>query len=79
MATCGGASTAVPPEPPAFFTIMLGSTAAKPCLAPLSGTRSCGRLGPARLGSMVARLKSIVSEYSGSAAPFSKNSPCALA
>ena len=62
MATCGGASTAVPPPDPAFAaTIMPGSACAKPAFALLSGTRSCGRFGPARLGSIEARSTSIVS------------------
>ncbi len=65
-AACGGAATAVPPPlaPDAFprATIIPGSACAKPCFAVFSGTRSCGRFGPARLGSIASRLKSMVSE-----------------
>src|SRR5215813_12583145 len=65
-AACGGAATAVPPAatPPDIVpraTIMPGSACANPCLAPLSGTRSCGRFGPARLGSIALRSTSMVS------------------
>src|SRR6266850_6090796 len=57
IAACGGAATAVPPPelPPDVApraTIIPGSAAANPCFAPLKGTRSCGRFGPARLGSI---------------------------
>ena len=82
-AACGGDASAAPPPPPADVfpraTIMPGSACANPCFAVLSGTRSWGRFGPARLGSIASSLKSMVSEYDGSAAPFSKNSPCARA
>ena len=50
-----------------------------PLFACFSDTRSCGRLGPARLGSIVARSRSIVSEYFGSGSPGLRNSPCAFA
>jgi hypothetical protein len=63
-AACGGAATAVPPPPPAFLAVIIpGSACANPCFAALSGTRSCGRFGPARLGSIASRLKSIVSTH----------------
>ena len=41
-------------------------------------TRSCGRAGPAILGTTVARSKNIVSENSGSGMPFVWNMPCSL-
>src|SRR2546430_7486088 len=43
-----------------------------------SGTRSCGRRGPARLGSTVARSSDSVSEYTGSGASGVWNRPCAF-
>ena len=43
-------------------TCIDGSAAWKADLAFLSATRSCGRFGPARLGSMVDRSSSSVSE-----------------
>ncbi len=42
------------------------------------GTRSCGRLGPARLGTTVARSSSSVSLNTGSGAPSVRNRPCSL-
>src|SRR6185503_6209027 len=39
-----------------------------------SDTRSCGRFGPARLGSTVERSSSSVDVYTGSAAPALRNS-----
>ena len=45
------------------------SAAANDVLASRSGTRSCGRRGPARLGSTVERSSSSVSEYAASGAP----------
>ena len=41
-------------------------------------TRSCGRRGPARLGSTVPRSSSSVSEYSASGVPAVWNSPCSF-
>ena len=43
-----------------------------------SGTRSCGRFGPARLGSTVARSSSSVSLNTGSGIPAVRNRPCSL-
>src|SRR5881296_1155343 len=43
-----------------------------------SDTRSCGRRGPARLGSTVERSSESVSEYTGSGAPAAWNSPCSF-
>ena len=42
-----------------------------------SGTRSCGRRGPARLGSTEPRSSSIVSLNSGSGTSATRKSPCA--
>src|SRR5581483_8297730 len=44
-----------------------------------SGTRSCGRRGPARLGSTVERSNSIDSENVGAGVASVRNSPCSLA
>src|SRR5688572_4959089 len=44
--------------------------------APDSGTRSCGRLGPATLGSTWARSSSITSEYCASGTSGPANRPC---
>ena len=46
-------------------------------LAPRSGTRSCGRLGPARLGSTEPRSSSRWSLNSGSGMSAALKSPCA--
>ena len=56
-------ATAVPPPAAATFTPFFSSCSApaNDALARLSGTRSCGRRGPARLGSTVARSSSSVS------------------
>ncbi len=43
-----------------------------------SGTRSCGRFGPARLGTTLPRSSSSVSVNSGSALSAVRKSPCAL-
>src|SRR4029077_5967913 len=75
----GGASTAVatrPPSPsqrPAFAAGAAGLTSAGSASWKLRGrsrndTRSCGRRGPARLGSTVEKSRASVSEYTGSAA-----------
>ncbi len=45
---------------------------------PDSATRSCGRLGPARLGSTVDRSSSRTSENSGTGISSVRKSPCAL-
>ncbi len=59
-----------------------GSAAAKArrnmALAALTGTRSCGRDGPARLGSTVERSSSSRSEYEASCEG-SCQRPCSLA
>jgi hypothetical protein len=63
--TIGSATaTAVAVAAPFAFAgcCMVGRAVAKAALARDSATRSCGRFGPARLGSIVARLTSIVSE-----------------
>ena len=44
-------------------------------LTPVSGMRSCGRFGPARLGTTVARSSSSVSENSGSGVEAEWKSP----
>ena len=44
-----------------------------------SGTRSCGRFGPARLGSTLARSSSRTSLYSASRMPFVRHMPWARA
>ena len=43
-----------------------------------SGTRSCGRLGPARLGSTVERSRASVSVKTGSLEASVRNRPCSL-
>ena len=43
-----------------------------------SGTRSCGRLGPATLGSTVARSSSSSSLNTGGSDPSTRNMPCDL-
>ena len=45
---------------------------------PESATRSCGRFGPARLGSTAARSSSSDSLYSGSGVSSVRKSPCRL-
>src|SRR5215204_3021387 len=44
-----------------------------------SDTRSCGRFGPARLGSTVERSRSHVVVYTGSVEVLFQNRPCSLA
>ena len=51
----------------AFMSV--GSASRKFFFTSRSGTRSCGRRGPARLGTTVARSSASVSENSGSGAP----------
>src|SRR5437867_5739923 len=65
----------------AFFAAdcMLPSAVWNPLFACLSDTRSCGRLGPARLGSMAPRSSSMTSEYTGSASAAVRKIPCAFA
>src|SRR5205085_2604875 len=45
----------------------------------VNGTRSCGRRGPARLGTTVARSSCSVSEYAASGVSLVWNNPCSLA
>src|SRR3989449_198784 len=80
------------PEPAYSDTLALDLAAVEPSLAgprrpqdrvPLRdvarrGTRSCGRRGPARLGSTAARSSARVSEYAGSGAPAEWNRPCSF-
>ena len=47
-------------------------------LACLSATRSCGRLGPATVGSTVPRSSCSVSVNAGSGVASVRNSPCSL-
>ena len=47
-------------------------------LLSVSGTRSCGRFGPARLGTTVLRSSSSVSVKTGSGVSSVRKSPCAL-
>ncbi len=49
------------------------------CFARSSGTRSCGRDGPARLGTTVARSSSTSSEYCGAGVDSSCHSACSFA
>ena len=48
------------------------------CLLWLRRTRSCGRVGPARLGSTVCRSSTTVSEYAASGESAVWNRPCSL-
>ena len=82
---CGGASSTATDEEepeaaglPFFSAIIDGRSVWNPIFAFVSDTRSCGRFGPARLGSTRPRLSSIVSSYTASL-PASRNSPCAFA
>ena len=52
-------------EPFRYGTPKLESDSRKDDFASVSGTRSCGRRGPARLGSTSPRSSSITCEYSG--------------
>src|SRR5215510_10076506 len=94
VATAAGSATATAPplatadtcDDPAASALFFGATLIidgkaplNPAFACLNETRSCGRLGPARLGSTVARSSSIVSEYTGSGSPGRRNMPCAFA
>ena len=55
------------------------SSAAKASAAPESGTRSCGRLGPARLGSTLRMSSSRLALNHGSGLRALRHSPWALA
>ena len=55
------------------------SASSKDFFASARRTRSCGRVGPARLGSTVARSSSRTSEYSACAESLVCHMPCALA
>ena len=57
----------------------LSSASAKALAARASGTRSCGRFGPAIDGSTSARLSAMVSVNTGSGVSPSRNRPCAWA
>ena len=83
-------SPGLPPSPvqrPRIFGIdhavavleQLGNELRQARCALASGTRSCGRLGPARLGSTLARSSSSVDEYCASGWPGSWNKPLRLA
>ena len=81
-------ATATPPAsrvavgPPAVFLTPFcrsGSAVANEAFARDSGTRSCGRRGPARLGCTVPRSSSIVSVYTASGVASVRNRPCAFA
>src|SRR5215472_3919445 len=56
----------------------LGKACSNDWAARDKGTRSCGRFGPAMLGSTVARSRSSTSVYSASGAPGVWNRPCSL-
>jgi hypothetical protein len=55
-----------------------GSAAAKDAFTPLRLTRSCGRFGPATLGSTVPRSKASVSVKTGSGESLVWKRPCSL-
>ncbi len=63
-----------PPAP-----ISAGRAASKAALAPVSATRSWGRLGPASEGTTVARSSSSISVNQGSTLSLARQNPCALA
>src|SRR2546430_5243049 len=56
----------------------VGRASRNACPTARNATRSCGRRGPARLGSTVERSRDSVSEYTGSGALGEWNSPCAF-
>ena len=63
-----------------FLSVIIEPNAAwNPVFALRNDTRSCGRFGPARLGSTALRSSSAVSSYDASGADGSRNSPCAFA
>ncbi len=62
----------------AAFAFILPSAAWKLAFDSVSFTRSCGRVGPARLGTTVPRSRCMVSEYLASGAPGSWKRPCSL-
>src|SRR5690242_20962944 len=55
-----------------------GKAAANPLATSCRATRSCGRRGPARLGSTVARSRESVSENLGSGESGVRKSPCSF-
>src|SRR5262249_51172495 len=64
---------------PAFFlSCRVGSAVEKDVGTHLSGTRSCGRLGPASDGSTVPRSSSSASEYVAACADEVRHRPCSL-
>ncbi len=79
--SCVSTATAAPPASATFLMPFCssGSALANDVLAAASVTRSCGRRGPARLGTTVPRSSVSVSVYSASGVESSRNSPCALA
>ena len=88
--TATSAATAVPPPPsPSSRAIAAGATLravrhsssaiSNAARAPFNGTRSCGRLGPARFGSTVERSSPSVSVKRGSSDASVRNIPCAFA
>src|SRR5262245_29914057 len=62
----------------AVLRCKFGSDVAKFSFTWLSGTRSCGRVGPASDGSTVARSSSSVSEYTAAGVAAVRNRPCSL-
>ncbi len=57
---------------------VLSSHASKLAFDSVSFTRSCGRVGPARLGTIDARSRCTTSVYLASGAPGTWKSPCSL-
>ena len=82
--TCTGASVSITATArsgdagAAAPAIWAANASAYICFAAVSGMRSCGRLGPARLGTTVERSSSSVSEKTGSGVASVRKSPCAL-
>ena len=70
-------SASARPKPRSFTGAV--SAARKALFMLPSGTRSWGRLGPARLGSTLARSSASVSLKTGSGVVAVRNSPCSFA
>ena len=76
----GASFTGFGPASPATGTLPAtgGISPTKDCHTRESGTRSCGRRGPATLDSTLERSTSMSSSYVGVTAPLRRNMPCAF-
>ena len=76
--TCPVRRSASPSRAKPRLAVGAVSDSAKVCLTAESATRSCGRLGPARLGTTLARSSASRVVNSGTGAAAVRNIPCSF-